>query len=471
LKNSNILRISLSVFVLFAVSLVTTSCGNTYYFAGRNLPPSGLKNRVMIAVENPAGSGSLLIVDAYYDTRNSHDNTIPSFSIGNYSSSFPSTIQNLPEQQRGAVYSSGDGKLTQVNYSTESAGNGSSLNAGNSTSVYISRNLGYVIAANQATHYVTLVDNGQPFNLNLPGVYKVSINTSGTIALAFTQNTDNVYSLVRLTTAQQTAAGTSPDPQHFVLNGQTAQDCEPQTLPVYCAFQVQTAPGISFSRPVKAIFSSDGGSAYILNCGPECGGSQSGITTVPITPASLNNGAQGPAGLALVGTATIAVPGGASNAIQSSNTLYVVGQELQPDGLLAGNLTILNTVSQPLQITTPAISISDGIHNKMAFADDNTLWIGSALCHQGERGAAGGCLTMFNTATNTVTLMPPYKGDATGLAPILGLHKIYTAEGGQIYIYNTTDGTQRDNQYVTVSAVASDITYMDAPSDFSNTTY
>ncbi|HEY0796472.1 MAG TPA: hypothetical protein VGD64_11885, partial [Acidisarcina sp.] len=144
---------------------------------------------------------------------------------------------------------------------------------------------------------------------------------------------------------------------------------------------------------------------------------------------------------------------------------------LQPDGLLAGNLTILNTVSLPLQITSPAIPISDGMHNKMAFADDNTLWIGSALCHQGERGPNGSCLTMFDTGTNTVKLMPPYKGDATGLAPILGLHKIYTAEGGQIYIYNTTDGTQRDNQYVTVNDVASDITYMDAPSDFSNTTY
>lgn len=447
------------------------SCGKTFYFAGRNLPPSGLKNRVMIAVQNPAGAGALLIVDAFYDTRNSHDNLIPSFSISSYSSSFPATIQNLPEQQRGAVYSAGDGKLTLVNYSDERSGNAAGLNAGLSASVFISRNLAYVIAANQATHYVTLVDNGRPFNLNLPGVYKVSINTSGSVALAFTQNTDDVFSLVRLTVAQQTAAAQSPDPQHFNLNGQTAQDCEPQTLPVYCAFKVQTSPGVSFSRPVKAIFSSDAGSAYILNCGPECGGTQAGITTIPITPASLNNGAQGPSGLALVGTSTVAIPGGASNAIQNQNTLYVTGQQLLPDGLLSGNLTILNTVSQPLQITSPAIPISDGMHNKMAFADDNTLWIGSSLCHQGERGPSSGCLTMFNTATNTVTLMPPYKGDATGLAPILGLHKIYTAEGGQIYIYNTTDGTQRDNQYVTVNDVASDITYMDAPSDFSNTTY
>ena len=455
--------------MLCAVSLVLTSCGNTYYFDNRTLPPSGLKNRVLIAVANPAGGGALFIVDAYYDVRST--STAASVGVSSYSSGFPETIQNLPEQQAGAVYSAADGRLTIVNYATEKAGNAASLNAGPSASVFITRNLQYVIAAGQASHYLTLDDNGTPYNLNLPGVYKVSINTSGTVALAFTQNTDNVYSVVHLTASQQTAAANSGNPQHFPLNGQPAQDCEPQTLPVYCVYQVTTANGASFSRPVKAIFSSDGASAYILNCGPECGGTQSGITTIPITPSSLNVGATGPSGIALVGTSTVAIPGGASNALQSSNTLYVAGQSLNPDGLLSGNLTIMNTATQPMQISTPAIPISDGMHNKMALADDNTLWIGSIQCQQGERGSSGNCLTMFNTATNTVTLMPPYKGDATGLAPIEGLHKIYTAEGGQVYIYNTTDGTQRDNEYVSVSAVASDVAYMDALSDSSNTTY
>ncbi len=46
----------------------------------------------------------------------------------------------------------------------------------------------------------------------------------------------------------------------------------------------------------------------------------------------------------------------------------------------------------------------------MVFADDNTLWIGSQLCTQGERyhqqnarPRTLGCLTMFNTSTNSVT--------------------------------------------------------------------
>jgi len=44
---------------------------------------------------------------------------------------------------------------------------------------------------------------------------------------------------------------------------------------------------------------------------------------------------------------------------------------------------------------------------------------------------------MFNTANNAVTMIDSYKGDATGVAAVLSLHKIYTAEGGQVYIYST----------------------------------
>jgi len=81
-----------------------------------------------------------------------------------------------------------------------------------------------------------------------------------------------------------------------------------------------------------------------------------------------------------------------------------------------------------------------------------------------------GCLTMVNTSTNAATLLP-YTGDATGIAAITGLHKIYTAEGGQVYIYSTVNGTSIDNQYVTVTGTAYDVAYMDALTDGDNTVY
>ena len=110
----------------------------------------------------------------------------------------------------------------------------------------------------------------------------------------------------------------------------------------------------------------------------------------------------------------------------------------------------------------------------MVLADNNTLWLGGIRCTEGERLAKGqpyGCLTMFDTSTNTVTAIEPYQGDLTGLAAVLTLNKIYIAEGGQIYIYSTADGSAINNFYVTVTGTAYDVAYMDAQSDGDNTVY
>jgi hypothetical protein len=143
--------------------------------------------------------------------------------------------------------------------------------------------------------------------------------------------------------------------------------------------------------------------------------------------------------------------------------------------LLAGNLSVVNLGGLTL---TGQYAISDGAHNKMSLADDNTLWIGSQRCQNGERFAknsAGqnvqfGCLTMFNTSTNAVTV-DRYIGDLTGIADVEGLHKIYVGEGGQVHIYSTTNFTELDNTNVTVTGTVSDVAYMDGSSDNNNTTY
>jgi hypothetical protein len=82
-----------------------------------------------------------------------------------------------------------------------------------------------------------------------------------------------------------------------------------------------------------------------------------------------------------------------------------------------------------------------------------------------------GCLTMYNTSTNKVVLLEPYIGDATGIAAVTGLHKLYAAEGGQVYIYSTKDGSSINNEYVTVTGTAYDVAYMDAITDANNTVY
>ncbi len=394
----------------------------------------------------------------------------------------------MPEEQVGGVYGAGDGSFVIVSYAQERTGSPVAIPGGLSSSVFVDRPRQFVYAANGTTHVLSVVDiaTNKAYVLNLPNVYRVSVNPGGSIALAFVQNSVqpansligttpsdqfSVYSVVGLNSDQQQAAAASSDPQHYL----NAQDCEPQNLPAFCAFPVGTGASASFDHPTKAVFSPDGSSAYVLDCGPECGFTTAGVTIIPITASSLNSNTSGAKGIALVAQNNIAVAGGTTNAIFSGNTLYLAGQQLQQDGLFQF-LSILNT--QTGQVTG-SYAISDGTHNKMVFADDNTLWVGSAQCTSGEtyknaQASNGtvpyGCLTMFNTSTEAA-LLDAYKGDATGIAAVTGLNKVYTAEGGQVYIYNTADGSERDNSNVTVSGTVSDVAYMDAASDDDNTTY
>jgi hypothetical protein len=471
-----------------AVAAALAGCGGTTYFAGRNLPPSGLTNRVLIAIQNNSAfsKGALQFVDAYYDIRSGTGGKPASYSIAGYSGALPITIQNMPEEQTGFVYGSGDGSYLPVNYAKENTSTPVTGLNGLSSSIFVSRNQSYVFAASQSTKVLTVVDrSGGSYPLSLPGVYRVSVNPGGSSAIAFVQNSNYAYFPVKLSAAQTTSYSGGPPTWP-----KAAVDCEPQNAPGWCLFQAQSpdhvdstgtyygAP-LNFDRPQKAVFSIDGGTAYVLNCGPECGGNTASVSILPVAPMIYLVG-QGSGTLptnAALAASTIAIPGGASNALVDSSTMYVVGQKPQVvnnETLFAGHLTVVNlstnTASNP-------VTISDGLPgapSRMIEADNNTLWIAMTKCNNGVRANTGqpyGCLTMYNTSTGAVTMLEPYLGDATGIAAVTGLNKIYTAEGGQVYIYSTVDGTALDNQYVTVTGTAFDVAYMDATTDANNTVY
>jgi len=484
------------------VSIVLAGCGSTTYFAGRSLPPSGLTNRVLIAVQNPSvgSTGALTFVDAFYDIRFSYNQKVSGFSISGYSGGLPVTIQNMPEEQIGAVYGAGDGSLQLANYQKEAQGGTEKGLNGLSSSIFVTRNLSYVFAANQQSTVLTVVDltaAASSYALSLPGVYRVSVNPGGSMAMAFVQNSNYAYYARKLTANESLAysGGSSTWPK-------AAMDCEPQNAPGWCLFQVQSPDNIDatgnpygaplvFDRPTKAVFSADGSTAYILNCVAECGGSTSSISLLPVSPmiflsgqhsGSLPTNAALHSNCATTATATsctLTLPGGSSNALVSTSTMYVVGQQLLSDGLFTGNLTLVSLAGSGTSTISAGnpISISDGApgaRSRMLMADDNTLWIGMTKCTNGERYATGqpyGCLTMFNTSNNTVTMLEPYLGDLTGIAAVEGLHKVYVAQGGQVYIYHTTDGSSINNQYVTVTGTVSDVAYMDAHFDGNNTVY
>ena len=459
--------------------MILSGCGQVvlykfpeYNFAGRPIPPSLLAQRVMVALTT-GNSGVLQILDGNRDLRSNVQNTIMTFSISGYSGNNPTTILNYPDELRGYVYSnSSPYSVETINYGKESAAAGYTLNSPSNSIGTASDFLRFYSAEEQAGQlFVSDASTGASYSLNLPNVYKVAVNAGDTIALAMVRNSNTLYRVVKLNINSLAPPG--------------AVDCEPTILPVYCVVPV---PG-TYDRPVGASFSLDGATAYVLNCGQECGGGSnggSGISFIPQSTLQVNNIPTALPYPAVV-TNTIPIPGGVTTSLSSGTTLYLSGQQLQPDGLYEGFLTLLNLTTL---VPSAPIAISDGYHSKMLFADDNTLWIGSQACSNGERAKLGlnyNCLTRFDLGAGTAAIVPAitpatatspatvpypnanenlvYLGDLSGLCWVQNLHKIYTAYGGQIHAFHTADGSEINNQYITVQGTALDVAYMDASDD------
>ena len=493
--------------MLVATTLGLTACGPYYYkfpvytFANRPIPPSKLAERVLISVGNAglAGTGgALAIVDALRDIRNNVQNTIPSFSVSGFSAGSALRIYSFPEQTRGYVYSNADGSLSIINYGTE-ASTGSAGAFPGSSGFAIPTDFGRIFSAQETAGLLVVLDNatGRNYGLNLPNVYQVASNIGGTVGLAMVRNSNTLYQVVKLNANQyatEQIAATAPSINASGVNvgGINAVDCQPYNLPVYCVVKV---PG-NYDRPIGAYFSLDGTTAYILNCGPECGGTTASVTAMQQGVLNITNvqdtGFTGGSAASVTAPApgfiaSVAVPGGVTTSLSDGTTLYVAGQQQMPDGLFTG---YLSTISLATNSVTGKYPISDGNHTKLLFADDNTLWIGSQFCATGERAKLGqnyNCLSRFDLGAKTAAVVPNvtpggattvpypntnlnqyYYGDLTGLCWVQTLHKVYTAYGGQVHVFSTVDGSEINNSQVTVQGTALDVAYMDASTNAAN---
>jgi len=568
LKNRSLPAQLLAGLLLAAAALSLTACGNIIYrepaqnYAGRPIPPSGLLQRVMASFTVNGSQGGLQILDGLRDIRTNVQNTISSFPIKGFSAAEPTTIINYPEQTTGYVLSSTDGSLATINYSTEASIGSAASFGSNPPSVATAP--GGIIFAGAAESSGALVVQGAfgSVSLNLPNVDKVVVNQGGTVVLAMVRNSSALYRVVKL------PATTNPTfPPGYI-------DCEPILLPVYCVVPVGNTSsagvaGAAYDHPTNAIFSLDGNYVYVLNCGPECSGTTASVTILQEGPLVMTNvptvspvSPTAASPLAALPVANpILVPGGATAAISDGTTLYIAGQQLNGNGLFAGNLSLLNLTSYTVG---PTYSISDGTHTKMLFADSNTLWIGSQQCANGQRAANAAnnittqaanynCLTRFvtggnppllswvanqvygagntvsdgvnvqvvltggtsgktaptwnatldqpttdngvvwvnvgpvspvqiipivtpnnNTATNiavpyvNTNLNAMYYGSLTGECWVQNYLKIYTAYGGQIHAFNTTDGSEINNFLITIQGTVLDVAYIDAESNSAN---
>ncbi|WP_353073600.1 hypothetical protein [Tunturiibacter gelidiferens] len=498
--------------LIAAVTLGLTACSTQFYkfpqytFANRPIPPSKLAQRVMVGVTANGGtSGSLQILDAFRDLRNNVQNTKPSFSISGYSSGFPNLILNFPSEITGYVYSNTLGDVQIINYGTESTVGSAGTFPAKSTSIAVPPTFGHVYSAEEGAGLLGIIDKttGATYGLNLPNVFQVVVNQGDTVILAMVRNSNSLYRVIKLN-ANQYLTSTA------AIAAIGAVDCQPFNLPAYCIIPVNTGTNANaFDRPTGAYFSLDGNTVYVLNCGAECGGNTSSVTYLSPGALQVNSytnstvpAQQNPNAF----VSNLPVAGGVTTAVSDGNNLYVAGQQRQPDGLFAGNLSIISLATNAVTSTT---SISDGTHTKILFADDNTLWIGSQFCATGERAAraaqqiAAGqatdqsanynCLTrvvlpsgstgasasiipaVTQSTTSPVVVPYPntnqnqfYYGDLTGLCWVQGFHKVYTAYGGQVHAFNTADGSEINNANITVQGTALDVAYMDAVTDAAN---
>ena len=504
MKNRRFSAQVLSGLLLATATLATTACANKIYYypaynySGRPTPPSGILQRVMAAYTNNGSSGGLEILDGLRDIRSNVQNTITSFHISGYSAAEPIYIINYPEQTTGYVLSYTDGVLGNVNYSRE-ASSGAAASFGSTTPSAAAAPDGITFAgAAEQAGVLGVSSNGVAVSLSLPNVDKVVIDQGDSVILAMVRNSNTLYRVVKLP-----ATSTPVLPPGAV-------DCQPILLPVFCVVPVAG----TYDRPTDVKFSVDGTTAYVLNSGPENGGTTASVTFLQEGALNINSvptinplSPSAPSPMETLPVANpVPIPGGVTAALSDGSYLYLSGQQLQPSGLFAGYLTVLNLTTYK---AGAPISISDGTHTKMLFADDNTLWVGSSQCANGVRAALAAtgnttqaantnCLTMVTlngttaptaqiipavsaTATNPVTVPYPntnqnlyYYGSLTGLCWVQNYHKVYTAYGGQIHAFYTNAtslgpaGTEINNANITIQGTVLDVAYMDAETNSAN---
>jgi len=270
----------------------------------------------------------------------------------------------MPEEQTGAVYGSADGSFVSINYAKETQTGVAATPGSPSSSIFISRNQLWVIAATQQNHTLFVYDRaaGKSYNLGLPGVYRTAMNPGGSVMLAFVENSDYAYYPRKLQASESTSfaatyQSTGAWPAPYV-------DCEPKSprhvpRPGRCRrfFRYPSqadSDRLRSSRQRHLLRRRQ--LRYILNCGPECGGTTASVTVLPTAPLILQSGQQ--SGAIPTSPTNIPVLGGASNALINSQIMYVMGQQLQSDGLFGGKLTVVNladnTAGSPISISDSA---------------------------------------------------------------------------------------------------------------------
>lgn len=393
-------------FLVLLPTSVWLSCGS--YNRSSNTQSSGLTYRALITNNVSAGNlaAGVYTIDAAKDVNPGR----PPISAGNSPNMMvltPNLADTLVFSGNGTQFS--DNRLTVINNASESTVNQLALRgrtesfvvSPDSSSVYIALPTATVIGQPPGIVEAVSLGSGVTGQADVPAVHYLAMDNLGDRLFGFSDNSDSIA----LITPSQIGIGTA----------------------------VTYVGG--FDRPVAAFFSSDNTTAYIVNCGAECGGVQASVQQFNLTTN-------------VVGTA-VPVPA-ATVALVNNSTMYVAGTPVPASpctgettaATSCGVLTAVDLNSMTVMNSSPII-ITDGYHNRIALGANGQLFIGARTCTEitppvpAVAGAeTRGCLSIYSTLTGAVVI-PPANGDVTGLQSLSKRPVVYVIQGGSLKIYNT----------------------------------
>ena len=409
----------LSVLILIWPALV--SCG---YKSPSTPNKSGLKFRAFVSnplhpLSSGGGTPVLEIVDASKDLLSNS----PISLSGSVSDAGMMALS--PKKDLTLVFSAANNALAAVNNASESASGSVSLPGPTDS---------FFVWTDNTTAFVavpTAAEPGQPAG----EVGRINLSNG-----AITAN-------VPVPGAHYLAP--SPTGNQILVVSDTANTVQVLFPSLIDTGNALTAIAGSFDSPVWATFSSDGSTAYVLNCGQECGGvgATASVAKVDMTVST-------PAV-----TSTLSVPGGATVGLLQGSTLYVAGTPLAPlndctgsgqttAATSCGRLSVIDASSLTITNTTPLV-IADGRHDRMTMGSQGQLFIGSRNCTNINASEIRGCLTIVNTVgslSNGSVTVAQRNGDVTGIEPIPNRNVVYVCEGGKLTIYDTTTDQPQTTQ-------------------------
>jgi DNA-binding beta-propeller fold protein YncE len=364
-----------SVSLVLLAALAWTGCGGSSGGGTNTKKLSNIKNRVFVSNSQ---SGYVQVVDVDQDK-------LAGTAFDILVNGSPTFMDSTPDHKNIAVFDATFNSVAVVSSTIEDRTAKAALD-NVSDSIRITSDAKFVYAAvrnrvnssgpNGAVQVLDVINNVISASYPVPNARWLALSNDNKQLLVFPDDLSNTPYMIDLSVTA------------------------PAAIPI---------PG-TYDHPIAAYFSSDNSKAYILNCGPECGGAQASVTELTLSTFAQR---------------TVPVPG-ATVATLDGTTLYVAGQNAT-----GGVVSVVDTGAMTV---TSSKAIGNGRHGVIRSVSGK-VWIGATGCN------GGGCLSVFDPSSGNVIVDnpaagSPSKGNVTGMDFDTPKNLMYVCEGGELLRYD-----------------------------------